>query len=220
MSTDLPTAIREALHADDITAADLRHPTLRVRTRPVGRRVVAIAGAVVAVAAVAIALAVLPGGRSELRPTTGNGALSGVVGYRWRVTEIEESGTTPGPVPRAIAQLHAEIDFTRDGYVLGNDTVNALQANYRTVPAGYTVHNAVSSLVGTAGMTPQRKRIVAAVDALFFSTRAGRPVTVQVYLTGNRLLLARGSVGVFLRRAGNQPDFFSQMPSPTPTRTH
>lgn len=219
MSTDLPTAIREALHADDITAADLRHPTLRVRARPVGRRVVSIAGAVVAVAAVAIALAVIPGSPSEQRPATGNGALSGVVGYRWRVTEIEESGTTPGPMPRVLASLHAEIDFTRDGYVLGNDTVNALQANYRTVPAGYTVRNAVSSAVGTAGMTPRRKRIVAAVDALFFNSRAGRPVTVQVFLTGNRLLLARGSVGIFLRRAGTQPDFFSQTSSPTPTRS-
>lgn len=215
MSTDLQNAIREALHADDIDTADLRRPTLRVRTRPGGRKVFAIAGAVVAVAAVAIALAVIPGGQDE-HPATGDGALSGVVGYRWRVTEIDESGI---PTLRVPASLHARVAFTRDGYVLGGDTVNALQANYRTVPGGYTVHNAVSSAVGTAGMPLRRQRIVAAVDAMFFSSREGRRVTVGVFLIGNRLLLARGSVGVFLRRAGTQPDFLSQTSSPTPTRS-
>lgn len=218
MSADLETAIRGALHAGDITAADLRHPVLRERRRFPSRPVVAIASAMAAVVVLAVALAVVAG-RGGDHPAAGrNGSLAGVVGHRWRVVGL----TDPAGHLRVPVSLHAQVGFTRDGYVLGDDTLNALQANYRATADGYTVRNFASSAVGSAGLPPQRARTVSAVDAMF--TGSGEPggttpaqATVGVSVHGATLTLRRGPVTLTLHRSGSQPDFFAQRPSRTTT---
>lgn len=216
MPADLHTAIRDALHADDITAADLRYSELR-QTRP--RRAhqgFAIAGAVAAVAIVAVVLA-FTGGRADHNGATGKGGPeTGIVGYRWRLVRLNDSyGSLPVP-----ASLHAQIAFAPNDYVLGNDTVNALQGRYRITASGYAVRNAGTTLVGVGDVPQQRKRTIAAVDAMFFPVEsAPGNVEVAVSVHGSMLTLRRTGFTLTLRRAGVQPAVPAGRPTPSPAKT-
>lgn len=134
-------------------------------------------------------------------------SLSGAVGYRWQVVGLRDAfGKMPVP-----GGLHAGIAFTRDGHVLGNDTLNALGASYRANRRGYTTRDAGTTLVGSMAMARDRKRIKTAVDAMF-PMAAPRPIEIVVRVHRDNLTLSRSSFTLTLRRAGIQPNFGSQRP--------
>lgn len=221
MSADVHAAIRDALRADDITAADLRYSELRPPDHRRTRQVSAVAGAMAVVVVLAVALALTVGQGGGDTAAGPNDPLTGVVGYRWQVVGLTDSfGSLPVP-----AALHAQIGFTRDGYVLGKDSVNALQANYHVTAQGYAVRNATTTLIASTHMSPQQKRTVAAVDAMFSSTPGkpggSRPLQKEVVVRLHRdtLTLSRAAVTLTLHRTGTQPDFFARTPSRRPTTT-
>jgi hypothetical protein len=81
MPTDLPTAIRDALHADEITAADLRQPVLRDRPRG-GPRVSPVLAATVsafAVLAIAVTVSLVASGQpqGDRSAASGHGTIRG-----------------------------------------------------------------------------------------------------------------------------------------------
>jgi hypothetical protein len=221
MPADLHTEIRDALHADDITASDLRYPDPRSPGPRRTREAFAIAGAVAAVAVVAVALTVAVGHRGERPPAGGHGSLSGVVGYRWQVVRLVDSfGALPVP-----ASLHAQIGFAPNGYVLGNDTVNALQGTYRITGEEYAVRDARTTLVGVGDVSQQRKRTIAAVDAMFSSVARApsdvtpRQIKIIASLRGQTLTLRHAGFTLILHRAGVQQAVRAGRPSSTPTKT-
>lgn len=221
MPADLHTEIRDALHADDITARDLRYPNLRSPRPRRPREVFAIAGAAAVVAVVAVALAVAVGHRDQHPPAAGRGSLTGVVGYRWQVFRVvDSSGALSVP-----ASLHAQVAFAPNGYVLGNDTVNAIQGKYRVTGAGYTVRNSSTTLVGVGDVSQQRKRTIAGVDAMFSavvttpSNGRPRPFEVAVSLRNGTLTLSRAGFTLILHRDGVQPAVPAGHPTPSPAKT-
>lgn len=133
-----------------------------------------------------------------------DGALTGVIGFRWRVVKVIDSHGAVS-VPSA---LGAQIGFSDDGYMFGKDTVNALQGDYELTAGGYSVRNGATTLL-PHGLDQNRERIIAAVDAMFLAvTRPGEnpPVVVQVGLAGTTLTLRRDDITLTLERAGTQPD--------------
>jgi hypothetical protein len=171
-----------------------------------------------AVAALAIAGCASSGSASA---TPKNGVAS-AVGYRWRVDQIRD-----GHGVLSIARSsHAEIALTRDGYVLGSDTVNGLQGRYRATRIGYAVTEPIIGGVGGTGGAPDQARIVSALDAMFAATSdsltATPPKRIDVAVTtrGRTLVLTRGAISVTLVRARTEPNFVNAGgPSQTPTAT-
>ena len=217
MPNDLEGAIRDALRADDISAEQLTHPTLRepAPRRPV-RLFAAAAAAVVVVAVVAIGTILISGHRG--RDQAGADPLAGVIGYRWRVTQLSDAHGTAS----VSTFPDAQIGFTRDGYVLGNDTVNALQGEYQATSGGYLVRHGGGTLVGYVGKRPaahpahqRRRRHVPHHRHLAEQTPP--PPTVEVSRSGGTLTLHHGDTTLTLERHGAQPNFFSPHPSSTPT---
>lgn len=161
-----------------------------------------------------LAVAVVGGCGSSVH-TGSSTALAHVSGYRWRVVEIHDrAGTLRTP-----ATSTARVSFTRDGYVLGDDTVNALQGRVHPTTRGYTVSDSAATLVGYAGDDKTVLRTVAAVDAMFFivakSADAPAPdVQVQVTANGDTVTLHAGDTELVLARSGAEPDFTSGL-SPT-----
>lgn len=211
--TELEDQIRAALHSGEISPDQLRYPTLRgdQPTAPRGRRMLAVA----AVACVVVALAALTlvlRSPHEATPAGGD-ALAGVIGWRWKVTAVAEpSGRTSVP-----SSSTAEVDFTPDGHVGGDDTVNGLYGRYHRIAGGYRVTDASSTLVGGTGPAPL---VTTAIDHLFveIAPSAGQrpaPVLVRVTLHGRVLTLQRSPYTLTLRRAGPQPTEPSATPTPT-----
>lgn len=215
----LESVLRRVLHQGDIAEPDLIRPTLTPRaTRRRARVALLAAASVVAVVALAVGLLAI-GGDSPRRHVAVGDPLAGIVGYRWRVEQlVDDQGATAVP-----SSLRAEIGFTRDGHVLGDDTINALQANYTPTGSGYTVHDAGSTLVGSGNrLHPIQARTVRAVDALFLQTvDANQPppaVTVTAALSDQGLLTLRhAGIRLTLTRAGAQPDFPAGSRTPTAT---
>jgi hypothetical protein len=221
MHTDLPSEIREALHAQEITEDDLRYRELR---RTSGRRFggfAAAATAVACVAAVAVVVAAVnwpdddkSGGGT---PVAAGPGFADVLGYQWRVT-----GLTDQQGPLTIADAHgAMIGYTQHGYVVADDSVNSIGAHYRAVDGGYEVSDAATTLVGYAGDDPARVRTIAAVDAMFFTQSSDVPQVVQVMLNADSttLTLVSGATTLTLARDGEQPELSDMAPAtPSPKR--
>jgi hypothetical protein len=213
---------------DEVADSRLGSPAPRdPRRRPTLRVLAAGCGAVVAVIAVVIAVALAvtathgDGGAGSRDNSASGGSMTGVVGSRWRVVSVADSHGSVG-VP---ASLPAAIGFTRDGYVLGDDTVNGVDGKYRRTAAGYTVRDVAQTLVGTTGRDQVRERITNAVDAMFFTiTGSGSdtpsPVIVEVKLTAGTLTLRRNAVVLTLSRDGAQPDSFGGSPMTTTTSSN
>jgi hypothetical protein len=146
-----------------------------------------------------------------------DGALTGIIGYRYRVAEITDSHGALS-VPSA---LEARIGFSRDGYVFGKDTVNALTGNYELTHGGYRVRHGRTTLLPHQ-YDHDRERIIAAVDAMFYPV--GKPgesppdLLVQAKLEREQLSLQRDDITLTLERIGTQPDMRTP-PSPTTTGT-
>jgi hypothetical protein len=231
MPTDLPTAIRTALHADEIGAADLRRPVLREAPSraPRSPRVLAVVATVAVVVALAVTISVVNSGRPGVNhPAAGPSAsLAGIVGYRWDVTKVQD-GHGAFSVPPG---LDAYIGFTRNGYVRADDTVNFLSGRYRPQPGGYRVDDVATTLVA-GGSDPQRRRLIDAVDAMLLAPAKdltpfppANVVTVAVRVDGDTLTLTsdKAHTTLTLIRAGGQPDATMARPSstapPTPEGT-
>jgi hypothetical protein len=146
--------------------------------------------------------------------------VAALLGYRWQVEHLhDQSGTL------AVARARrAEIGFTKDGYVLGNDTQNGVQGRYRSTSDGYAVTDFAGGLVGGTGGDPEATRIIAGIDTMFVSVStslaSSSPVSVgvRVNLHGDTLVLTRGTTSVTLVRAGIQPNFVGPTgPSQTPS---
>lgn len=142
---------------------------------------------------------------SVIRATNHTGAAAGgrgdarseVVGNRWRVTHIQDArGMFPVP-----STFVVELGFTRDGFVIGSDSVNALQGKVAFKDGGYIVSGGGGTLAGYAGPDLARKRAIAVVDAMFFN----RPV-VAMDVRGDELTLRRNETLLVLRKAGSQPN--------------
>ena len=233
----LEPAIRVALRSDEIGESDLRRPSLGARRathrrRRATPRILAVAASVAAILALGVTIGVFrSGGTGNAGNAGGTGGrppaggtsrvLDGVTGYRWQVTRVlDPAGSfAVAPTPKP-----AGIGFTRDGYVLGDDTINALQGRVASVPGSpdaYEVVDAASTLVGSTRLSAQRQRLVDAVDGMVFSVASSPqgqppPVQVRVHLDGDTLTLTRDGTTLTLTRAGAQPDFFAGA-SPTPT---
>jgi hypothetical protein len=140
-----------------------------------------------------------------------DGALTGIIGYRWRVVEVVDSHGALS-VPSA---LEARIGFSRDGYVFGKDTVNALTGNYELTNGGYRVRNGGTTLLPHQ-YDDDRERIIAAVHAMFYPV--GKPgesppdLVIQARLEGEQLSLQRDDVTLTLERVGTQPDMLAPPP--------
>jgi hypothetical protein len=174
---------------------------------------VAIAGrGAAAVVAVVLVLAT-PVHDGRRRPTAG--PLVGVIGFHWRVTQVVDAHGRV-TVPRS---WRAEIGFSPDGRVLGNDTVNALQADYAVDRGGYVARDAAIGAVGVAGVTPLRARTIGAVDAMFLTVATGpgqsaQPVRVAVRLHDDTLTLRRHRSTLTLIRAATQTPGYPRSDKP------
>lgn len=231
MPTDLPTAIREALHAAEIGAADLRRPVLRQAPTRASRapRMVAVAATVAVVVALAVTISVIEAGQPRVNHAAAgpSAALAGIAGYRWDVTKVQDShGAFSVPPGRG-----AYIGFTRSGYVQADDTVNFLSSRYRPQPGGYRV-GGVSMTLAVGSSEPQQRRLIDAVDAMFLPPAKeltpfppANVVTVAVRVDGDTLTLTsdKAHTTLTLIRAGGQPDATMAKPSstapPTPEGT-
>jgi hypothetical protein len=224
MPTDLSSAIRNALHDTEIAEDDLRYRELRGARRRRFSGLAAAATAVACVAAVAALVAALTwsddaGSGGAAHP--GQGGFADVLGYRWQVTGlVDDAGALSVPDAHG-----AMIGYTHHGYVLGDDSVNSIGAHYTATNDGYTVSDAATTLVGYAGGDPVRKRVIAAVNAMFFSIAdsaeaAPPPVEVSVRLDGDTLTLVSGDTTLTLTRAGEQSELSTmttaQTTKPTP----
>jgi len=220
--SELERVIRDALRADELAAADLIHPALR---RPAARSFVRL-GAALTAAAVVVGVAVLAAFLVVDRDGSNHGpaggdALAGVIGYRWQVTHfVDDQGQVDVP-----GSIDAEIGFTRDGYLLGDDAVDPLQAKYTPTADGYEARDVILGGAGsTAPIDSIQGRTRIAVDSLFFTTHS-EPILVSpdlrvtVSVTAGTLTLRHDGVELTLTRVGSQPDFFAQPPSMTPTAT-
>jgi hypothetical protein len=121
-----------------------------------------IAAAVVVLLAVTAALLVTGHQASDQPPTTGG---AGFVGYRWKLVAIDDShghATVPGA-------LHANIGFSRDGKIFGDDTVNGWSGVYRLTKDGFEVPKAGGTDVGMPSGQSLRTRVVEAVDVCFIT---------------------------------------------------
>ena len=220
-SPELERVITDALRGTQIADTDLIYPTLRTQVPRNSRRLAAALGTAAAVVIAAVAGVLVANRDGGQHQVASGDSLAGVVGHRWRVTDVvDDHGTLTIP-----ASMHAEVGFTRDGYVLGDDTVNALQATYTRTATGYRADDGASTLVGSVSLNDVQKRTIAAVDDLFLATvdaatDAPPPLTVTVKLELNgQLTLDAQGVDLTLTRIGDQPDFFARPPSPTATRT-
>jgi hypothetical protein len=220
MHTDLPSAIRDALHDSQITEADLRQPELRSTQRHRFGAFAAAATAVAAVATVAVVVAVAnwPGADTSGGGTTagGGGNFSDVLGYQWRVTGLTDAAGTLS-VPDAHGAM---IGYTRHGYVVADDSVNSIGAHYTATADGYTVSDAATTLVAYAGGDVARKRVIGAVNAMFFAfadsvDATPPPVEVTVRLDGDTLTLVSGETTLTLARDGEQPEMSDMTPAQT-----
>jgi hypothetical protein len=216
MHTDLDTAIRDALHEREIGYDDLRYPELRAPRRRFGG-VAAAATAVAAVAAVAAVLAAVSwpdGGTGGGGTRAAGGGFGDVLGYQWKVSAlVDADGELAVPHPEG-----AMIGFTHHGYVVGDDSVNSIGAHYAATATGYSVTDAATTLVA-CDCEPDRARVIAAVDAMFFATWDGEgphapAVDVAVQVSGDMLTLSANGVTLTLTRDGEQPEL-SDMASAT-----
>jgi hypothetical protein len=146
--------------------------------------------------------------------------VAALVGYRWRVAHLDDQSGTTAVAP----SIGAEIGFTKDGYVLGNDTQNGVQGRYRSTSDGYAVTDFAGGLVGGTGGDPEATRIIEGIDTMFVSVStslaSSSPASVEVRVSLNRdtLTLTRGTTSVTLVRAGIQPNLVGPTgPSQTPS---
>jgi hypothetical protein len=207
MPTDLPARIRDALHADEVRAADLRQPVLRAPTRRTTgpARLLAAAGAAAVVVAVAVVVPLLATGSGSDPAATQPDAMAGVSGYRWDATSLRDAHGALA-VPHT---LRAEIGFAHTGVMLGSDVVNTLVGRYRATATGYRVTDTAMTAIGVVSPDPVRDRVTAAVDAMFAVGGTDAPsspgLEVTVALSGNTLTLRHGATALTLARAGAQP---------------
>jgi hypothetical protein len=183
----------------------------------------AVVTAAASVAAIAVVLAAIGWSGNDGSggtPAAGGTAFADVLGYQWRVTGLVDSqGELAVTSPQG-----AMIGYTHHGYVVGNDSLNSLGGHYTADATGYTVTDAASTLVGLAGGDPDRKRLISAVDAMFFvyTDSADRPapdVHVVVTLDGDVLTLANGGTSLTLARDGEQSELSDMASAATSTST-
>jgi hypothetical protein len=194
--TELETAIRDALHSRADTFVP--HETELRSRRPRRWLPPTIAAAVVVLLAVTAALLVTRRTASDQPPASSG---TGFVGYRWKLVAIDDShghASVPGA-------LHANIGFSRDGKIFGDDSVNAWSGVYRLTKDGYEVLKAGGTDVGRLGGVSLRARVVAAIDACFYTAwiRPGPPyppTRVQARVSGTTLTLKVAGTTLTLER--------------------
>ena len=197
-TADVESAIREALRSrsDDVVL----HST-ELRPVPRHRRSFAPLLAAAAVLVLAIGAAFVVTQRGGDGGSQVAGGTTGFVGFRWNLVSVRDREGTV----RAPDALNPQLYFTPDGYVAASDTVNGLSGRYRLTGDGYTVSDSASTLVAYAGDDPARKRVVAAVTALFYTEvgDTGEPhATVGARVDSDTLVLTTGNVDLTYRRSG------------------
>jgi hypothetical protein len=218
MTTDLDDRIRAALR-ERAAAVTPARTMERVECAP--RRwvapVLAAAAAVVLAVAVAVAISVHRGsGSGTGAPAAGGPAYAG---YQWRVTSLQDHDGLLQVPP----DIDATVSFTADGSVYADDTVNHLAADYLVGESAYTVEHADATLVGYDGSDRARSRVIAAVDALFFSGSGAVPngrqvVTILAAVQGDTLTLKTAGIDIMtvtLERQGPVADQPTALPSGT-----
>lgn len=171
----------------------------------------------------ALSLAGCASGRSQASTDQRN-PLAAAIGYRWQLTQVNDTRGVLAVPPSA----DAEIAFASNRYVLGDDTMNPLQGQYRLTRAGYSVRDVIVGGVGSTGNDPVAQRTINAVDAVFlarakpsidpgFSPAPAVEVTATVH--ANVLTLRHGNTALTLTRHGRQRDVLVPPPSATPTAT-
>jgi hypothetical protein len=181
-----------------------------------------LAAAAVVILAIAVAVAVSVGRGSGSDPgTPAAGGAPAYAGYEWRVVSLQDRHGVLSVPP----DIDATVAFGRDGALYGSDTVNSLSATYVPGDTAYTVENPSSTLVGYSGGDPTRVRVIAAVNALFFSGSAGPPggpvqVTIVAKVQGDSLTLrTTGTEIITVNLDREQPPLATPTAAPSETST-
>jgi hypothetical protein len=134
--------------------------------------------------------------------------LVGVIGYRWRVTEVGH-GAEVVRIPR---RRGAHLALTADGSIAAYDSLNPYFGSFTPTAAGYHVTVMMVGLAGYVGHDPMLRALI---DGIAVVTAQGADVAAT--LAGDRLDLVAGSCQVTATRAGPEP--IPSTPSPTYTRS-
>lgn len=177
----------------------------------------AVAAAVACAALITIG-AVALANRGPGRQASPGTAPAGIVGYRWKLTQVIDGHGT-----LTVSGRRLVLAFTPDGYLSGNDGCNGLHGRYRFHNGGFTVHDVFSTQVlckypvGSA-----QARIKTAVDAAFNlpppDAITHAPPEIATRLDGSTLRLTIGSSGITIvtERAGRPPDAVTGATPTTP----
>jgi hypothetical protein len=141
---------------------------------------------------------------------TTSSQLIGIVGFRWRITEVQH-GAAGVTVPPTGGGYFA---FTPEGDLLADDTVNNYAGHFTPAPNGYHVTIMRVTLAGYGGHDPVTLALIAGTQAL---TQAGVHVTVR--LTGTRLDLSAVDYRITAVRAGPAGILPTPVPPPVGTRS-
>lgn len=210
---DSPDAAAELLVLDPPSASGESATTS-------GRRIRgwAVAAAVACVALVAVGVAALTHDDSGHRASPTGGAEAGIVGYRWKLTQVIDGYGT-----LTVAGWPVMLAFTPDGYMSSNDRCNGISGRYRLRDRGYDVHNVNSTLVGCrfpAGSADAR--IMNAIDAAFNLVPPGsaghEAPDVAARLDGSTLYLTPSGSGITIvaARDGKEPNAINSTVPTTP----
>jgi heat shock protein HslJ len=74
-----------------------------------------------------------------------------LTGIHWVLTQVSHAGARPVAIPQFTG---ADLEFQRDGTVLADDGLNALNAEFTATATTITVRNPSSSAVGYGGHDP------------------------------------------------------------------
>jgi hypothetical protein len=159
--------------------------------------------------ALAVALAACASGPERAgTPRTTGSQLTGIVGFRWQITEIRHGPRTV-TIPRGRGAYFA---LTTDGTLVADDTVNYHSGRFTPTADGYHVTTMATTLVGYSSHDPVT---LAVIDGTLALTDQG--TDVAVHLAGDRLGLSAGTYRITAVRVGPEP--VPSTPSPTDTRS-
>jgi hypothetical protein len=154
--------------------------------------------------------ATLSGCASSRRPagtqTTTGSQLTGIVGFRWRITEVQH-GAAKVTVPPGRGGYFA---LTQDGGLIADDTINNYAGRFTETANGYHVTIMQGTAVGYGGHDPVLLALIEGTQAL---TDEGADVTARQ--TSTRLELSTGTYHITATRVGPTGVLPSPIPSPT-----
>jgi hypothetical protein len=138
-----------------------------------------------------LALAACSSAKSP-KPAASASSAAGFTGYDWLVVAIRHEGKVTS-IP---ARLEVDLQFSRDGRFLADDSVNSHAGTFRITPRGFATSVLNVTLVGYAGQDPV---ILLSQDAISAFDNGAQ---AAVRVTGNRLVVSVASYTLTCLRHG------------------